>query len=254
MKFRITRYYTLLVTCVFSAISFAQDEVDPKETPPAESLKFEVPAVDPLEKARGRGGDIIIMHSGAIMSGVQILKSTPTSYDIEVIPGRKPLTIPRRQVKRVEYDDIDPTREARHQANRPKPQDEIMTDGKELSPELVDALIKPIPEAPLTYTNQDYTLIFADITKKSGVTIVIDPSLKRQPPQARLWTVEIPAETKLMHVLQKLWLKKFVDGKISYELEMVILHQKDVVPTPVPKEGAPPTTPPALNLNLGNRN
>lgn len=254
MKYRFTRYCTLLVACLFSAISVAQDEVDPEGTPPAESLESEEPTLSPLEKARAKGGDIIIMRSGAIMSGVQILKSTPSSYDIEIIPGRKPMTIPRRQVKSVEYDDIDPTREARHQANRPKPQDEIMTDGKELSPELVDALIKPIPEAPLTYTNQDYTLIFADITKKSGVNIIIDPSLKSQPPQTRLWAVEITAKTKLMDVLQELWLKKFVDGKISYELEMVILHQKDVVPTPVPKEGAPPTTPPALNLNFGNRN
>lgn len=243
------RLYLLAILLLLSPWTMAQDNPDAAtvdaDAPEAESV------ADPVEAARRKGGDLLVMKSGAVMSGVQILKSTPTTFEIEVVKGMKPLVIPRRQVESVEYDDLDPARDARHADSRPKPQDDLMTDGKELSPELVDKLVKPIPGTPMTY-DKDYMQVFKEIGETCGVQIVIDPSLQRQPQQNRLWKIEVPEGTRLMDLLQRYWLKSFPAGKITYEFEMVILHKKDVNPTPVakPDETANPaaTLPPGITL------
>jgi hypothetical protein len=249
---RIARYLSLASVVTLPLLCIAQDVADEITEP--EAVEESLEAADPLEAARAKGGDILFMKSGAIMSGVQILKSTPLQYEVQIVSGVPPLTIPRRQVDRVEYDDIDPARDARQAANRPKPQDQIMTNGKELSPELVEKLIKPIPNGAFKYENRDYIQVFTEIGTKAEVTIIVDVSLRKLPVPSRSWTIEITDRMKLMDVLQKYWMTKFKNGKITYELDKIILHDKDVEPAPVPEQ--PPagavTPPPALSF--GNRN
>ena len=46
-------------------------------------------------------------------------------------------------------------------------------------------------------------------------------------PVTRLWTIEITPEMKLLEVLQKKWAVKFKMGKVTFELDKVILKKKD---------------------------
>lgn len=229
---------TLVLVSVYAA---AQEEA-----PAAENTE-----ADPLSAARAKGGDILIMNSGAIMSGVQILKSTTRTYEIQVVEGAEPIIIPRRQVESVELDDIEPLREARRKANRSSEQDQLMTDGREVSAELRQRLKAPIPNSPLEFDKTDYVTVFNQITNATQVQIVIDPSLADAPPETRQWTITIPAEMRLMDLLQMEWLAAFEDGKILYALDKVILHKKGVEPKNIPEP--PPTeeaAPPPSGINL----
>lgn len=230
----------------------AQDEESPAES--NEVVEEEAAPTDPLGAARAQGGDVIVMKSGAIMGGVQVIRSTTRVYEIEIVPGAEPMIIPRRQVESVELDDIDPLREARRRARNPEPELKLMIDdGQEVSPELQEKLLNPIPQAPTKFEKKDYIQIFNEIGKLADVIIVVDKSLTGGLPATRQWSVEIPEDMKLAQLLQERWLTSFPNGKIKYALDAVILHQKDVEPQPT-KEAATgtPAVTPLNTFKLGN--
>lgn len=223
MTYRTLTYTILTLVIAFAATSvYAQDGAGTGADASGEPAQN-----DALEAARARGGDVLIMKSGAILGGVQILRSSPLNYYVELLPGMEPMVIPRRQVTKVEYDDIDPLRERRRRKSVPKPEDELMADGKELDPDFVEKLRKPIPGAPLEFNREDYVRVFAELSKKTKVVIVIDESLRLQPPATRLWTIKITPEMRLMDILQKKWAETFKSGKVTYELNKVVLKNKE---------------------------
>lgn len=242
VKYRPLIYTFLAIFISLTAtFAYAQDEDTDENTD--EVTEEEATFVDPLEAARAKGGDILMMKSGAIMSGVQIIRSSPTQYEVEILPGMEPMKIPRRQVKMVEMDNIDPLRERRLRESMPKPEDELMTGGKELDPAFVEKLKKPIPGAPLIFDKEDYVTVFAKLAQKTKVEIIIDPALKKLLPAQRLWTLKITEKTTLMEILQKKWATDFKTGKVTYELNKVILKEKGAE-TPVvetPATNAPAT-------------
>jgi len=239
-----------LVTIPLSAS--AQDEETPAESD--EVVEEEAAPTDPLSAARALGGDVIIMKSGAIMGGVQIIDKNSKAYEIEIVPGAEPMIIPRRLVESVETDEYEPLREERRRARNPEPELKLMMDdGQEVSPELQKKLLDPIPQAPSKFERKDYIQIFNEIGKLVDVRIVVDQSLVTGLPATRQWSVEIPEDMKLAQLLQESWLPSFPEGKIKYALDAVILHQKDVEPQPL-KEAATgtPATTPLSSFKLGN--
>lgn len=209
---------------------------------------------DPLESARSKGGDILFMKSGAIMGGVQILKSTPLSYQVELLPGMPPMEIPRRQVESVEYDDIDRAREKRHRESNRSGDEELTADGKELAPEFVAKLNLAIPETPLEFDTADYVQVFTQITQKTGVVITVDSSLLEQLPGTRTWTVTITPEMTLMELLQKKWAVAFPGGRVTYERDMVVLKKRDLDASANPEQTTPDEEMPVVlpEIDLGN--
>lgn len=222
MKYRTltTNIFTLLIVLATASIH-AQDDAGDESVADAETVQNEL-----LEAARAKGGDVLIMKSGAIIGGVQILKRSPLNYEVELVPGMKPMVIPRRRVIRVEYDDIDPTRERNRRRSAPKRDDELMADGKELAPEFAAKLNKPITGPVLDFDQRDYVEVFAELSKKTDVTIVIDRSLRSQPRPTRLWTIKITPEMTLMQILREQWAGKFKTGIVTFELNKVVLKQK----------------------------
>lgn len=247
-------------TVLLSGPGYAQDEADDNDEAAVVEEESETEAADssdPLSAARAKGGDVIIMKSGAVMGGVQILRSTSRMYEIQIIEGADPLIIPRKQVESVEMDDIDPLRDARRAAKYPDEKPEIRVEqGQEMSEELTSKLLAPIPGAPFEIEDEDYIQVIQRVAQATGVTIVVDMSLRDGLPEDRLWTIKIPAEMKLVSLLQDHWDVKFVDGTIKYELDRVVLHKEGVqpqAPPAQPQPGVGVVVQPTIPIGLGKK-
>lgn len=183
--------------------------------------------ISALDAARALGGDVIVMKTGRVMGGVQILRTTPLLYEVEIIEGLAPMKIPRRHVELVEFDDVDPLRDRRHDALRPPTDIELVADGILFDPEFETKLTAPVPGSPLDYKAKDYLNIFEELAKKCKVTIEIDKSLKTLIETDRQWTIKITPEMTLFDVLSMHWDKKFETGKITWKNDRVILSKKE---------------------------
>ena len=53
-------------------------------------------------------GDTVILRDGRRLEGVQVLRITGTDYEIQVVEGGAPMSLPRSIVREVEWDDYDP--------------------------------------------------------------------------------------------------------------------------------------------------
>ena len=209
-------------------VAYGQEEGDAADA--SADVPVDAPA-SPLELARAKGGDILVMKSGVVMGGVQIIRSSPLVYEVELISGMDPMVIPRRHVERVEYDDIDPLREKRLRDQAPKLEIELIVDGKELDPEFEKKLKQPVPGTPLEYKEVDYVQVLRQLAQKTNVTITIAPDLKQDTVSSRLWTITITPGMTLLEVLQKHWSARFKSGKVTYERDKVVLKKKNAEPT-----------------------
>jgi hypothetical protein len=227
-------FLTRLVFCILfvmlTGVAVAQDELEEVEV-----------GSDPLEAARAKGGDILIMKSGAIMSGVQILRSSPKYYYVHVIDGVKPLEISRRAVVSVEYDDIDLVKQQRREDMFPDVAKEIGRDGEELSPALLRKLRNPITEDVMTFENKDYLEILNDFIEKNEIPLVIHDSVKNMKPENRIWTVELDENLKLVHFLQKFLLRDFPKLHCKYELDSIQLMTQRALENEKTEKDKPPT-------------
>jgi hypothetical protein len=169
----------------------------------------------------------MVMKTGRVMGGVQILRTTPLMYEVEIIEGLPPMQIPRRHVELVEFDNVDPLRERRHELLRPPTDIELVADGILFDPEFESKLTAPVPGSPIDYKDKDYLKIFEELAKKCKVTIEIETSLKALLDSDRLWTIKITQEMTLFDVLSKHWDKQFETGKITWKNDRVILSKKE---------------------------
>ena len=239
-RLQIISILTLLVAIAASSVH-AQDDEAVEADAAEESAQNDL-----LDAARAKGGDILIMKSGAIMGGVQILRSSPMSYEIELVPGMKPMVIPRRQVVSVEYDDIDLLRERTRRKKAPRRDVESIEGGKELAPDFAEKLQKKIPGTPLDFARRDYVEVFAELARITRVTILIDKSLQSQPRAVRLWTIKVTPGMTLLDVLGKNWTDTFKTGKVTFELNKVVLKPKGAPASGTPQPDSLPV------IKLGN--
>lgn len=174
-----------------------------------------------------KGGDKIYMKSGTIMSGVQVIRSNPANYEVQLIAGEPPMLIPRRQVDRVEYDDIDPLLEQMREKMFPKPQEVTMASGERVTSGLRDKLESPVSDEPLVYKDLDVIAVLEDIKAKTQVKLVVDPSIEERGPNQRKWTTEIPAGRTLMAVLREDMMGRFNFIDVILESDTVLVMTKD---------------------------
>ncbi|HOD48395.1 MAG TPA: hypothetical protein PLM14_14485 [Candidatus Hydrogenedentes bacterium] len=60
---------------------------------------------EPVEQ---HAGDTVILKDGRRIENVQVLRRTPTDYEIEIVKGAAPMALPRTVVSDIEWDDYDP--------------------------------------------------------------------------------------------------------------------------------------------------
>ena len=232
MAWRLVGGMALALACTSA---YAQGLPSPAPAAPAESTAMGVPAAaadSPAGAASSNtpqllpGGDILRLKNGTVLSGVQVLRKTPTDYEIEIVAGSVTLSIPRDQVKTVEYDDIEPLemRSKAATAAGNKPPSEF--PGQRLSPELSARLSADISDQPITYDNADLGTILVDLSKRTGIQIEVGQPVLDLPQDQRSWTYDTkPGKTTLFTLLRDDLPAKFAN------LEAVFLYDKIVITT-----------------------
>lgn len=230
MKLRLQAFCAAGLAALFSWAAFAQDDV-PESTgtdlPPAAAPAAPSAVGDNTILPTPKGGDKVYMKSGTVMSGVQVIRSNPANYEVQLIAGEPPMLIPRRQVERVEYDDIDPLREQMREKMFPKPKEVTMASGERVTSELRDKLEAPISAEPIVYTDLDLVAILNDIKAKTQVKLTVDPSVEERGPAQRKWTVEIAAGRTLMAFLREEMMGRFNFIEVILETDTVLVMTKD---------------------------
>lgn len=208
----------LVVWSLLHAPAYAQDTDAPE--PDAPGAAEEAPAPET------RGGDIIYLKSGTVMSGVQVLRSTPLYYEVQIIEGVDPMQLPRRQVERVEYDDIDPLRDQLEDELFGADEEVTIASGEQVTSELRDKLMNPVTEEPLRYRNEDFVTILQELRDRLGVHLRIHPSIQRLPAARRQWTVEIPPDKTLMTLLREDLVGQFPYAEVIFDSDHIIVMTK----------------------------
>jgi len=236
-----------IVLCGLAAASLyasgqeAKPDATTKDAPPAqEKAAAATPASAPMTAppAPKPAGDVLTLKSGKVLRGLQVRRSTPQSYEIELGDGSIVLHIPRRQVVSVEFDDFDPRREAlmkKLEAARPpappKP-----------SAALLQKLDMDVATPPLKFNNADLLEILAELGKRAEVEIVPAEAVSAMPKEKRQWTLTPPKGTTLRAILEEKLPGVFKGLNVVYEGDRIL-----VAPKPPAGSGAAPAggTPPA---------
>jgi hypothetical protein len=211
----------LALVLLFACPSTAQDA--PESEPDAEA------GVEDTEDGAAPimlEGDVIYLKSGSTMQGVQVLRGTPEYYEVQLVEGVDPLIVPRRQVERIEYDDVDPIRDQRIKEMFPEPVVIETASGEEVSPELMNQLTAPLPGEPLDLEEQDLVVVLEHIRELTGETVVVDPSIRELPPDARLWTIRTEPDTTLLTLLRERLLEAFPGLALEYMPDKVVVLTK----------------------------
>ncbi len=229
-------------------------------------------AAPPAEKhvlPAPKGGDKIFMKGstgtpGSVLTGVQVIRSTPVNYEIELLEGEPPLLIPRKQVDHIEYDDIDPVRDRLRAKMFPQAEEVTIASGERVTGALRDKLEAPVSAEPLSYKNQDFIRVLDEIRTKTGANLKIDPSIEEKPAVQRRWTVEIPPDKKLMTLLREDLVGAFNFVEVVFETDGILVMTKEAAkkraaeaeakaaegqakPEPAPAETPAPGAAPAVS-------
>jgi hypothetical protein len=220
------------------------------------------PPRDEPMKTQEMPGDVLLLESGSRMTGVQVLRATPQFYEVEVVNGVK-LEIPRRRVKEVIYDDVDPSRDRLKQELFPEEQEVTIASGERVTSALRDKLMAPVSSVPLSYKNRDFAEALDEITAAQGLNLRVHPSIRELPPSDRTWTVEIPADRTLLAYLREDLVGAFDFLEVIFEADRIVVltkeaavkraenmknrQQEEVNPAPQPPSDpalVPPAAPP----------
>ncbi len=208
---------------------------------PAKAGEEAAPPEEALAAPVERSGDIVTLKSGKILSGGQIVRSTPKAYLVQFGDTGEPLEIPRRMVAGIQYDEVDPLK-ARREAvlDESRQAEGEMLAGERLSPELSEKLNTVISKEPIQYDRRDFVTILEELSSSLGVKIDMHESVKQMEGKKRLWTAEIPANTTLMSLVQVNLLTGFDDLTVRYLADGILVITKAAVAA---QEPAPPAQP-----------
>lgn len=171
-------------------------------------------------------GDVLYLKTGSVMSGVQILSSTPLFFEVELVKGVEPLLIPRNQVERVEFDDIDPARDRLRATLFPPSEEVSLASGERVSRYLMEKLSGRVSDAPLSYNQTDFVMILRETAERLKVKLTIDSSIENKPPNQRRWTLTTKPETTLMSLLREDLQDQFKFAEVLFEYDTIVVLTK----------------------------
>lgn len=185
-------------------------------------LKSEEPAAPPVYE-----GDVLYLKSGKVMSGFQILRNTPLFFEVQFKEGLEPLMIPRKQVQRVVFDDIDPARDRIRERLLPPTEEVSLASGERVSRYLMEKLRSPVSAKALTYEKIDLVAILEEVAERIQVNLEIHPSVRNRVPSQRLWTLKTSPETTLMALLRKHLVDEFKYAEVLFEYDTILVLTKE---------------------------
>ena len=205
-------YLGLVVAAAFSAS--AQDASQPDQPPPDSAA---------ADRAAG-GGDVVHFKNGSKLTG-QVLSRSPLSFELQIVPGVV-LKVPRRQVEHVEYDDVTSAQLRRASTRKSGSAKQDLIPGSKLSSELYEKLSKGISDAPLKVEPQDLVIILNDLSKRTGVEIVVHESVKELPADKRTWGFDVPAGASLSSLLEDDLQRRLEAVDVVYKYDKVLVITK----------------------------
>lgn len=179
---------------------------DPPSTPAAESAPS-VPAT-PKESDLGPPGDLVTLKGGRVYRGFQVVKSSSAEVVLEVTP-EVTISIPRRQILSIEYDNIDPVveREKRKAAQAAASAATMaLLSGQKVPPDIQAKLNADISDPPIHYDKRDISDAIGDLNMHAGVAGVleVDKPVLDMPADQRQWTFASTPGTTLAVALEAL--------------------------------------------------
>lgn len=171
-------------------------------------------------------GDVLYLKTGKVISNVQILRNTPVFYEVQFQPGLEPLMIPRKQVQRVVFDEIDPARARIRASLEPRAEEVSLATGERVSRYLMEKLSAPLSNKALTYDQVDLIDILGETAERMQVNLKVHPSIKNRPEKVRLWTLETTPETTLMALLREELVGQFKFAEVLFENDTIFVMTK----------------------------
>ncbi|MGC8738663.1 MAG: hypothetical protein ACP5UA_08470 [Candidatus Hydrogenedens sp.] len=197
------------------------------ETPPSATLEKEEGNQPAPESEIVLPGDIIYFKSGKKMSGIQVLRELPDKIEVQVSENAEPLLLPRRLIKSIEYDNIDPLKnKIQKDILSSQKQDENVIPGEELSKEFNQKMRTPLSDSVISYKDEGLLKILGELTQKVGVTLEIDESIRTIPPEERKKSFDIPAGTSLYKFLQTDFSMACPNIQITYKYDKIFISLK----------------------------
>lgn len=184
-------------------------------------------------------GDVIILTTGSKLTGIQVLRRTPKSVEVEVVPGEEPMSISMKLVADILYDDIDPVKLRREQAQaKLNPQPNVL-EGQELSPELLKKLNTPVSEEEMPFESTNFVEVIRNLATKVEIDLQVSDEVRKLPPEVRAWSGTFPANATFQDILTQQLLVSFPDIRVNYTLDQVELALKKPATPPAPAPANP---------------
>ena len=232
-----------MVICLFTGSLMAQpaEEAQTKDDSPAESAPNSEAA--PPEPAPT--GDVITLKTGKEIKNVQVLRSSPAGYEIEIVPGVV-MTIARKQVVSIAYDDIDPRKTRRTTTNSSEDKGQTATPLVKTSPELIKKLNNPVTQdKPKSLNGVDCIQALQELAQVADVPLEFTEAVRGLAEAERAWTTTIPPMSPMRAVLEGLPVQ-LPKLEVGYDqFDKVVIRLKGIMnPPEAPVESVEPPVAP----------
>jgi len=251
-------YWRMALTTMIAlagSLAAAQDEAalaapeSAEESPAVDSAPTPPDATPPSDAdtaAAPLTGDVVTLKDGKVMSGVQVVRATPSIVAIQIVPGVEPLELPRKMVESIAYDNLRPEDVKEGMAGQAG--DEAGGGQGEISLELATNLGKAVTETPMPLADRDVVEVLEEFATKLEVELEILPEVRQMQPARRLWNATIPAGMAFTTLLREKLPADFPMLEAVFTFERVQLQRKPVEgaapPPPQAAPGAPGVAPP----------
>lgn len=212
----------------------------------------------PKESDLGPPGDVVTLKGGRVYRGFQVVKSSSAEVVLEVTP-EVTISIPRRQIVSIEYDNIEPAveREKRKAAQAAASAATMaLLSGQKVPPEIQTKLNADISDPPIHYDKRDISDAIGELNMHAAVAGVleVDKPVLDMPADQRQWTFSSTPGTTLAVALEALKnsLPKIAtvirNGKIVITDEetarQILATQEPAAPEPGAAQPGTPAAPP----------
>ncbi len=174
-------------------------------------------------EVEARTDDQITLKSGRVLQGVKVIRSTPFTLVLEVIPAVEPLEIPARQVVSIEYGERDEERpdDAAPEAAHASGDTSQILQAVKVSPDLVKKMSDPLRQETIDFARQDLLNILRSAGILFGVSITFGPQLERLPIEKRLVALSIPEGESCDELIRGTLATELPWLKVEYRFEDV---------------------------------
>ncbi len=206
------------------------------------------PGATPGEAPQLLPGDVITLKNGSVLSGVQVLKKTPTDYEVEILEGSVTLSIPRDQVKSIEYDAKEPSEDRARGIDNTGKKTPSEFPGQRISPALSAKLGADLSDQPIVYENADLVDVMNDLSKRTSIAIEVGQPALDIPADQRKWSFQTqPGKTTLFNLLRDAMPNRFPSLEAVFAFDKILVTSREAAQTlnKAPSESsAPAPTPP----------